>query len=775
MSLRTKILLYVLLPVLITAGSVAAYNLYRSHTRMLEKDQQLMLEELAKAALRIEQNNLHAVSVSRTMADAQESGLFGNRDGSIKLLRRVLEANPSFVGVSIGLEPNADGLDQEYLASFKVKPDWLGSDGRFIPYFFRDLSDGGRIKSETLVEMDTSLYYAGVRQQLAKNPDLRYVVTEPYIYNNLNLIVEHMCPIIINGRFQGVTGVDRSLDNLNETLATLKPYPNAELYLVSNRGRIIATTLGPEFRTMPVDRFYVQQTEDRSRVILNIFDQSNDGKLEYNPDRAAQLQDEHVSSVYRTLFDRITQTKQNTPPLLFDDPLTDEEGFLASAFIPTGGWRLVMTVPESAITGPTWEDIHRAIIVGLLGIFIMVLVIVIFANRFSARIRHANELAQAVADGDLTREAEIATNDETGQLLKAIDLMVANLNALLLQVKHSTIQLVSTATRISGASKSQENTIQDFGASTQEIASAVNEISATSRDLLGTMRDVAKSADETGNIAEDGRHQLVDMSQSMDNLSSATSSIAAKLAVISEKANNITKVVTTIGKVSEQTNLLSLNAAIEAEKAGEHGQGFSVVAREIRRLAHQTAQATVNIDTMVHEMQAAVSSGVMEMDKFNESVRSGVTEVGELSQRLDEIINGVQNIAPRFISVREGMEAQTQGAQQISEAMSTLRDGAERTTESLKEFDEATRALHAAVNGLRREVSKFKVKDKAVTGKTNMPFPMRGPFPPRPAEGKTETKSEPKSEAKPSEAPPSSSARPPFPPRSSDKNSTDKK
>jgi len=767
MSLRTKILVYVLLPVLLTAGSVAAYNLYRSHTRMLEKDQELMLEELAKAALRIEQNNLHAVSVSRTMADAQESGLFGNRDGSIQLLERVLEANPDFVGVSIGLEPDADGQDAEYLAKFQHKPDWLDADGRFIPYIFRDLSAGGRIKSETLVDMDTSLYYAGVRQALAKNPDLRYVVTEPYIYNNLNLIVEHMCPIVINGRFQGVTGVDRSLDNLSDTLDGLKPYPSAQLYLISNRSRMIATTLGGEYRTMPVDRFYVQQTPDGPRVMLNIFEQSPDGKLDYDPDRGAQLQDEQVSPEYRRLFDLISQTKQNTPPILFDDPMTGKEAYIASAFIPTGGWRLVMTVPEEAITGPTWADIERAMIVGLLGIFTMVLIIVIFANRFSARIRHANDLAQAVAEGDLTKESEFSTSDETGQLLKAIDAMVANLNALILQVKNSTIQLVSTATRISGASKSQEVTIQDFGASTQQIATAVNEITATSRELLETMRDVASSADETGNIAEDGRHQLVNMSQSMENLNSATSSIAAKLAVISEKANNITKVVTTIGKVSEQTNLLSLNAAIEAEKAGEHGQGFSVVAREIRRLAHQTAQATVNIDTMVHEMQAAVSSGVMEMDKFNDSVRHGVTEVGELSQRLDEIINGVQTVAPRFISVREGMEAQTQGAQQISEAMTTLRDGAERTTESLKEFDEATRALHAAVNSLRREVSKFKVKDKSVTGKTNMPFPMRaGPFPPR---------SEGKGESKPPVASNTTAARPPFPPRASDKKPPEKK
>ncbi|WP_309395786.1 methyl-accepting chemotaxis protein [Cerasicoccus maritimus] len=771
MSLRTKILVYVLLPVILTAGSVAVYNIYRGHTRMLEKDQQLMTDDIAQIALRIEQANLKAVTVSRTIANAQESGMFGLRNESVALLRRVLEANPAFVGVSIGYEPNADGNDAEFLASFEHPPNWIGEDGRFIPYWFRDLTDGGRIKSEILVEMDSSLYYQGVRQALTKNPDLKYLVTEPYIYNDLNLIVEQMAPIVIDGRFQGVVGIDRALDTLSDTLEDLKPYQGAELYLISSRGRIIATTLGDQYRTMPIDRFYVQRGKDNGRVMLDLFEKSPDGKLEFNSERGIRLQDEGVDQVYRTLFDRISQTRQDSPSIIFDDPLTGKQSFLTSAFIPTGGWRIAMTVPESVVTGPTWEDIKRAIIVGLIGVLTVLLVIVIFANRFSARIQQANDLAQAVAEGNLTHEVEVLTNDETGQLLKAIELMVDNLNQLLLQVKNSTIQLVSTATRISGASKSQEVTIQDFGASTQQIASAVNQISATSRELLDTMRDVAGSASDTGSIAEDGRRQLMDMSASMDNLSSATSSIAAKLAVISEKANNITKVVTTIGKVSEQTNLLSLNAAIEAEKAGEHGQGFSVVAREIRRLAHQTANATVNIDSMVNEMQAAVSSGVMEMDKFNESVRHGVEEVGDLGERLDEIITGVQSIAPRFASVSEGMEAQTQGAQQISEAMTSLRDGAARTAESLKEFDEATRALHTAVNGLRREVSRFKVKEKSSSGMTNMPFPMRAaaasaarsPFPPSTTEGK------PAPERKPILTKAPFPGRAPFPPRKEDK------
>src|SRR6201999_4020148 len=105
----------------------------------------------------------------------------------------------------------------------------------------------------------------------------------------------------------------------------------------------------------------------------------------------------------------------------------------------------------------------------------------------------------------------------------------------------------------------------------------------------------------------------------------------AKLTVLSEKAGNINQVVTTITKVADQTNLLSLNAAIEAEKAGEYGRGFAVVATEIRRLADQTAVATYDIEQMVKEIQSAVATGVMGMDKFSQEVRRGVGEVQQVS------------------------------------------------------------------------------------------------------------------------------------------------
>jgi methyl-accepting chemotaxis protein WspA len=195
----------------------------------------------------------------------------------------------------------------------------------------------------------------------------------------------------------------------------------------------------------------------------------------------------------------------------------------------------------------------------------------------------------------------------------------------------------------------------------------------------------------------------------MAQVTEAVGTITGKLAVLNEKAGNISSVVTTITQVADQTNLLSLNAAIEAEKAGEFGRGFAVVAREIRRLADQTAVASSDIGEMVKEMQSAVSAGVMGMDKFSEEVRRAVQEVRTAGAQLAQIIEQVQALTPRIETVNEGMQAQATGASQISEALAQLSEGARQTAESLRQSNEAIQQLNEATFGLRAGIEKFKI------------------------------------------------------------------
>jgi methyl-accepting chemotaxis protein WspA len=292
-------------------------------------------------------------------------------------------------------------------------------------------------------------------------------------------------------------------------------------------------------------------------------------------------------------------------------------------------------------------------------------------------------------------------------LIAASSLAVALVvgRSLIARLRASSVSLMSTATQISATSKHQQTAVNNYSASSSQIAAAVKEISATSQELRSTLADVNQTAARSASLAESGREGLRDMDATMHQLADATSSISGKLSVIREKANDINLAVTTITKVADQTNLLSVNAAIEAEKAGEYGLGFLVVAREIRRLADQSAVATLDIDQMVRQMQAAVSSGVMEMDKFSEEVRRGVGTVAQTGGHLSQIIEHVQSLSSRIDAVNEGMQAQAQGATQISDAMAHLTDDARQTAASLSEFNSATDGLREVVSDLRRELT----------------------------------------------------------------------
>ena len=378
-------------------------------------------------------------------------------------------------------------------------------------------------------------------------------------------------------------------------------------------------------------------------------------------------------------------------------------------YLPSFRWG--MNVKQDASEAFALINFQRLAIIALslatiLGVTLAALVV---ARTISNPIRTAVAVAKQVAGGDLRANVGVTSDDETGALLAAIQTMTNDLRGLIGRIQKSSVALISTATAIQATSSEQQQVIADYGASTSEAVAAVKEISVTSQELVRTMTEVNDMAAHTGDMAAEGRGNLTNMATTMRQLAESTSSFGAKLGVISERAANINLAVTTITKVADQTNLLSINAAIEAEKAGEYGLGFLVVAREIRRLADQTAVASLDIERMVKEMQYSVSAGVMEMDKFAEQVRGGVREIADISEKLGEIITAVQGISGRFGQVTEGMRAQSQGADQIREAMVRLAEGASRTASSLNEFNGATIHLREAVGDLKEEVSRFTI------------------------------------------------------------------
>lgn len=352
-------------------------------------------------------------------------------------------------------------------------------------------------------------------------------------------------------------------------------------------------------------------------------------------------------------------------------------------------------------------------VVGLAGLLAILLASVLIGRLQSASI--AQPLHRVVStlermrQGDFTQRLALEQKDEFGVVGQGLNHLAEELCSLVGQVQHSGLQVNTTATEIAATAKEQQATAHEIAATTAQIGATSKQISSTSQELVKTMREVNSVAEQTAMVAGSGQTAIGRMESTMRLIMEAAGSISSKLAVLSEKTTNINSVVTTITKVADQTNLLSLNAAIEAEKAGEYGLGFAVVAMEIRRLADQTAVATYDIEKMVKEMHSAVAAGVMGMDKFSEEVRRGVEEVRQVSSHLAQIIHQVQTLTPRFQAVHEGMHAQATGAQQISDTLVQLSEAAQQTAESLRQSNLAIEQLNGAARGLQTSVARFKL------------------------------------------------------------------
>jgi len=362
-------------------------------------------------------------------------------------------------------------------------------------------------------------------------------------------------------------------------------------------------------------------------------------------------------------------------------------------------------------------NIDEAVAAAKVSMFVSLLVAVLAAGAcglllmraIMAPMNRIVKILEIMRTGDLSSRLNLDRKDEFGAVETGFNDMMTELTSLVSQAQRSSVQVTTSVTEIAATSKQQQATATETAATTTEIGATSREIAATSRDLVRTMTEVSTAADQASVLAGSGQQGLARMEDTMHSVMGAADLVNAKLAILNEKAGNINQVVVTIVKVADQTNLLSLNAAIEAEKAGEYGRGFAVVATEVRRLADQTAVATYDIEQMVREIQSAVSAGVMGMDKFSEEVRRGMAEVQQVGEQLSQIIHQVQALAPRVLMVNEGMQAQATGAEQINHALVQLGDASSQTVDSLRQASSAIDELSQVAVGLRSGVSRFKV------------------------------------------------------------------
>ncbi|MCL1467802.1 methyl-accepting chemotaxis protein [Argonema galeatum] len=491
-----------------------------------------------------------------------------------------------------------------------------------------------------------------------------------------------------SGNLVGVIGTELFLPRLNTFLQNLKVSPSGKIFILERDGLVVATS-----------------TSEKSYQIKA-------GK----PERlnVVELQDPLIRATGQHLIDRfgnfrqIRDTQQikfnlnNKPQFVQVLPWQDELGL---------NWLIVVVIPESDFMGEINNNTRITMLLCLLALVVAIAVGILTASWITRPInliaKASHEMAegnfnQRVASSQIIELSKLANsfNNMSGQLKDSFD----KLNSVIAQANQVSLQVTASTSKIADAGKQLQTTALEQASFTNQVNDTADAIANTSGQLVKTMDNVAQQATATATATSSSQQTLTQMAAMMSQLATATNRISAWLKMINEKANNIGNVVSQIAKVADQTNLISLNAAIEAEKAGEYGAGFVIVAREVRRLADNAGNASQEIEQMVVEMQSSVAQGVMEMDSFSHQVKHHVEVVSDISEQIAQVIEQVQSLTPQFEQVSHSVQAQFEGAQQISQAISQLSKASQQTVASLQDTNQALEQLNDTAQVLQSVV-----------------------------------------------------------------------
>jgi len=376
-------------------------------------------------------------------------------------------------------------------------------------------------------------------------------------------------------------------------------------------------------------------------------------------------------------------------------------------------WVILAEMDMAEVTAPAQALRNQIVITGaVVAVFVGVLAF-FFSTTLIKPILPVVARAKEIAAGDLTGDdLPIKSQDEFGQLTLAMNDMSRSLSELVLEVSSTSHDVASASTEIAASSEEMAAGITEQNQQMVQIASAMEQMSASIIEVARKSSEAAGNATESGKIAQQGG-QIVDQTiQGMQAIDEAVTASATSVQELGKRGEQIGQIIEVINDIADQTNLLALNAAIEAARAGEHGRGFAVVADEVRKLADRTTKATEEIAQSIKAIQGETTQAVQRMDAGTEQVRTGVERATEAGQSLGQIVTSAQEVAGMIQSIAAAAEQQSAASEEVSrnvEAVSTVvrqsSDGAAQSSMAASQLSIKAEHLQTLINQFKTNAS----------------------------------------------------------------------
>nr|WP_223429651.1 methyl-accepting chemotaxis protein [Pseudomonas sp. GL-B-26] len=612
-----------------------------------------------------------------------------SREQLISLIKENVVKNPKILGTYIGWEKNAlDHNDAAYVDTQVVGID--ASNGRFLPWWFRN--EDGSLGLDKLVDVDDQKTLStGVRASeyyLCSKETKKSCVIDPAPYkvgDKIVMLASFIEPIMLNGAFQGIVGADLSVNFIQEMLlgANQKLYRGAgEMALIGGNGRIVAYTKDPsKFGEKVSDILDSQQIANMANL--------KRGEVTYTVDKA-----QGRIELY----------------LPFGIGQTDAR------------WTLMLQLPLNAVMADLQKlqgdldaqrksDTFGMAMVGLLIAGIGLLVIWLVGHGIARPLKQMVAMLDDIAqgEGDLTRRLTSDRTDELGSIAKGFNTFLAKLQVMITQVVTS-VQSVSDSSEHTADIAIRTNIgVHKQMAEIDQVATAVHEMTATAQDVARNATQAAQAASHADQAAAQGMQIVRDTSNSIGVLAIEIGKAVGVVQTLAKDSENINAILTAIRGIAEQTNLLALNAAIEAARAGEQGRGFAVVADEVRNLAQKTQKATEEIQTMIQQLQQGTRDVVRVMEDSQNRTDESVQHAAKAAEALETITQAVSVINDMNTQIASAAEEQSAVADDINRNVINIGQVANEVAGGADESSAASADLTKLAEQQRRLINQFKV------------------------------------------------------------------